>query len=462
MPERSQPGQPGRRVRVVVTRAAICAAAALSLLALSLLAPAGAAAQGSQTVSAPTSPASTSPAPGVLKYYIVGPPIDGRPEYLFDIAVRTLGTGRRYLEIFSLNEGRTQPDGDRLQDPAVLHPGWVLILPPDAAGPAVHTGPLPTRAAGGDLPSATRSVGGTGAPAGPVVDEELLSRLVVFVFVASIIVVALWLLRRGQRLSLPVRRGRSRPRVGQPALAAGPATPRSDPPRDAGVRPPAVAVERGPEVAVSTKVGGSGLAAQPVSPRVSSGPVLAAEVPASHESLLEAEITLAPWGDSAAVRLAGIRLQQAQPGWMWLDPDAARPASPTVVALGSGGGGALCVDVAQAPDVLTVAGHLSGSRRLAASIARQLTDAGVAVTVVGTSVGAGMTGVRTVPTLAEAAEIHPSTEPYVVFCGATEDGHTAAIRQLTIRSKPRTVVVLVGPDRRSRWSIQVRPPRVDH
>jgi hypothetical protein len=106
-----------------------------------------------------------------------------------------------------------------------------------------------------------------------------------------------------------------------------------------------------------------------------------------------------------------------------------------------------------------VTGHLPGSRRLAASIARQLSDAGVAVTVVGTAVGTSVTGVRAVKSLAHAADAQPATEPQVVFCDATEQDHTAFVRQLTGRTKPRTVVVLVGPTRRARWSVHVQPPR---
>jgi hypothetical protein len=393
------------------------AAGAAAVLLLVLLA--GAAAPGSLPVAAPTpavpSPTAAVPPTGVVKYYIVGPSIDGRPEYLFDIAVRTLGTGRRYLEIVSLNQGRIQPDGARLEDPAVLHPGWILILPPDADGAAVHTGPLPTLA---PVPP-TAAPAARPAAAG---SSNRVSRLPVFVVVVVVIGAALWVLGRGRRL---IRSGNRR------------------------------RVER----EVSTVVGQPDPPAAPAPVFRSSSPVL--EVTDPHGSVLEAEVTLASGTDTAAVRLAGIRLRQTQPGWMWLDPDAARPLSPTLVALGSTGGAALCVDVAQAPDVITVVGHLPGSRRLAASLVNQLSDAGVAVTVVGTAVGATVTGAYTVPTLAEAARIRPVTEPHVIVCGPGGESDTVALRQLTVRSKPRTVVVLVGPERRSRWSIQVQPPRVD-
>ncbi|WP_409331583.1 LysM peptidoglycan-binding domain-containing protein [Trujillonella humicola] len=52
------------------------------------------------------------------------------------IAARQLGDWSRFEEILDLNRGRPQPDGGALTDPALIRPGWVLILPPDASGPA--------------------------------------------------------------------------------------------------------------------------------------------------------------------------------------------------------------------------------------------------------------------------------------------------------------------------------------
>ncbi|TYK43064.1 hypothetical protein [Actinomadura decatromicini] len=75
-----------------------------------------------------------------VKYYVVARPRDGRPEFLYDIARRTLRDGARAEEIFELNKGRPQPGGGRLTSPATIEPGWVLVLPADAAGPGVRTG----------------------------------------------------------------------------------------------------------------------------------------------------------------------------------------------------------------------------------------------------------------------------------------------------------------------------------
>ncbi|WP_324848643.1 hypothetical protein [Actinocrinis sp.] len=72
-----------------------------------------------------------------LKYYVVEPPGGRHHDSLWDIAQRYLGDGRRYREIFTLNEGRLQPDGTKLQHASLIRPGWVLVLPPDAEGPGL-------------------------------------------------------------------------------------------------------------------------------------------------------------------------------------------------------------------------------------------------------------------------------------------------------------------------------------
>ncbi|PTA47865.1 hypothetical protein C8054_03190 [Micromonospora sp. RP3T] len=103
----------------------------------------------------PTGPAHAAPAE-TGRYYVVGPPVDGQREYLYAIALRTLGNGNRYREIVDLNTGRAQPDGETFTDGLVLNPGWVLVLPRDAKGQGVRIGPLPrTRAR--SAPPVTRS-----------------------------------------------------------------------------------------------------------------------------------------------------------------------------------------------------------------------------------------------------------------------------------------------------------------
>lgn len=60
-------------------------------------------------------------------------PPDGRDhDTLWDIAERHLGDGMRWREIYTLNENRLMPDGQRLTKASLIHPGWILRLPADA------------------------------------------------------------------------------------------------------------------------------------------------------------------------------------------------------------------------------------------------------------------------------------------------------------------------------------------
>lgn len=90
----------------------------------------------------PAGPAGAVPAE-TGRYYVVGPPVDGQREYLYAIALRTLGNGNRFREIVDLNAGRVQPDGETFTDGVVLRPGWRLVLPRDAKGQGVRIGRLP-------------------------------------------------------------------------------------------------------------------------------------------------------------------------------------------------------------------------------------------------------------------------------------------------------------------------------
>ncbi|MER7277835.1 hypothetical protein ABT369_25680 [Dactylosporangium sp. NPDC000244] len=364
-----------------------------------------------------------APSAGVGKYYVVGPPVNGRNEFLFDIAARTLGNGRRYTEILQLNAGRPQPDGGQLSDPATLRPGWVLLLPPDAAGPGVHDGPPPGfPPTDGPAPQAATGGGGQHRP--------LMAVVLIVVLVA-----ALWLLLRTRG-----RAWRHEP------VPAGPATTDAD------------AWDR-PEV--PGRLLDYPAEAEPPPPPPVPGRRPAPDRPGPGDQpdgdVIEAEVMSLTGQDRAVVRLAGRRGHHDEPAWLWLDPDAERPPRPTVVALGWTDDAALCADLAQAPDVLTLTGPTPSARRLAAGLARQLAEAGVAVVVVGPAAGPTLPDVHAVASLADAAGFPSATEPVVVICDTAEPDHTARIRELTIRQAPRTVVVLVGAERGSRWSVQVQP-----
>ncbi|GAA4264005.1 hypothetical protein GCM10022255_113680 [Dactylosporangium darangshiense] len=108
------------------------------------------------------------------KYYTVGSSYQGAPENLAEIASRFLGTAARSVEIFRLNAGRPQPDGQVLTDSEQVHAGWSLVLPWDAVGNGVLLGlppggAVPAAPLQGAVPSAGAGAGAqTGpAPSGP-------------------------------------------------------------------------------------------------------------------------------------------------------------------------------------------------------------------------------------------------------------------------------------------------------
>lgn len=77
---------------------------------------------------------------GTTKIYRVRPPEGRHHESLWEIAEKCLGDGRRYHEIFRLNQDKVQPDGSRLRMADLIRPGWVLDMPDDARN--VHIVPV--------------------------------------------------------------------------------------------------------------------------------------------------------------------------------------------------------------------------------------------------------------------------------------------------------------------------------
>lgn len=70
------------------------------------------------------------------RVYVVQPPEGRYHDNLWDISERTLGDGRRYQEVFNLNKGRDQPDGQQLTLERLIYPNWLLVMPEDAPGVA--------------------------------------------------------------------------------------------------------------------------------------------------------------------------------------------------------------------------------------------------------------------------------------------------------------------------------------
>ncbi|WP_295696219.1 hypothetical protein [Lapillicoccus sp.] len=116
----------------------------------------------------PASTATSSSDVAGKKVYVVEPPRGHHHDSLWEIAEKHLGDGRRYKEIYALNEGRVQPGGGTLHLAKLIQPGWELVMPDDAVGVGrVPVTPPPARQAVSapmpDLhPSTTAPTGTTG------------------------------------------------------------------------------------------------------------------------------------------------------------------------------------------------------------------------------------------------------------------------------------------------------------
>ena len=132
--------------------------------------PAAGAAAGATTQGAPAAEGAPAAAPAVppeladlvgKRVYTVVPPEGRYHDNLWDIAERELGDGRRYAEIYALNEGRVQPDGRELELARLIQPGWQLAMPEDAVGVERLLAPAPAEPA---APATGGVAVDTGAP----------------------------------------------------------------------------------------------------------------------------------------------------------------------------------------------------------------------------------------------------------------------------------------------------------
>jgi hypothetical protein len=351
----------------------------------------------------PANAASTGPGG---RYYIVKAAENGQREYLFQIAVATLGNGNRYREIFELNRDREQPDGGRLTDPMELRPGWVLLLPKDATGPGVTLAP-PVR------PSLSGST-------------LILGFLPRYAVAAIGVVLALLLLAMLRRVSHRLETVRAGPSEDAPAgevpdpaqqptveLDLGPPVERG---RPGGQWPGQVQVEILDDAGTTWSV-------RLVSARPPSGPRLAAG-PDGHQ---------APFGRlGAAERL---------------------PAATMPVDLGLHGALRWCVDLARAPDLLTIDGPLAQCQRLAAGIAIQVRRGDAEVVVVADVLG-GYTPADTLAMTSFPDLDHIGAGPRLIISPGL--GRTQ-LRQLhhhvSRTQRQQLAVIVVGPAMRARWSV---------
>ncbi|MGW4462607.1 LysM peptidoglycan-binding domain-containing protein [Micromonospora sp. NPDC004704] len=343
----------------------------------------------------PSPAAGSSPAAEPAgRYYVVGPGTAGQKEYLYGIAVQTLGDGNRFREIIELNRDRPQPDGGRLTDPLDLRPGWILLLPPDAKGAGVQVGTPP------DVPARASASAAepVRVPAPDAASDRTrtsfagyLLRLGAFGLMVLLLAVAVAAIRQRRR---------------SPVTVASTATAAPAPEAEAD------------------RVGEPGE--------------------------LRAELGQGP--DRVEVRLIGAGRVGDVGAYAWL-PDGDRlPGATMPVVLGRQAQRWLWVDLARTPDLLTVTGTPEASGRQALAIVGQLLDRGIGVTVVGRVLGDDVpAGCRQVDAFPAAP--YDADGPGIVISGGLRGADLLAARGMLAASDGLLVPVLVGKVLRARWSL---------
>ena len=154
------------------------------------------------------------------------------------------------------------------------------------------------------------------------------------------------------------------------------------------------------------------------------------------------------------VRLVGVTTGPTTAAYAWLADDEQASAATVPLVLGRRGPWRLQIDLRRAPDVFTLVGVMDDCRRLAATYARQLREAGVGVAVVGDALGAEPPdGCRRLATWAAADDLGP--EPYVVIgAGMPTDGGTG-LPGLAAGSRGRCIPLVIGAVPYGRWSAQL-------
>ena len=396
-----------------------------------------------------------SAAPG-SKYYVVGPATNGQREYLYQIAVKTLGDGNRYPEIFALNRGRRQPDGGQLTDPVDLHPGWILILPDDARGPDVQVGAVPSAqqdaVAAPPAPGSGSSTGGTPYVIGAVA----------LVVMAGVLAAVLRVLRR-QRDAAPEAASASSVPAAEPAsvpVAEPASVPVAEPaPASAAEPAPASVAEPAPASVAEPAPAGAAAVNAPAASGSVEKPARSADGPPRLQPGRVAVVLEPLTGDHPDrldVRLRGAGLPGSSEVCAWLD-DEPFPGAAMPIVLGRHGRWRFCVDLAGTPDVFTISAPADIARRHALEFARQALAAGLSVTIVGDVIGSaepvGARRVATFPSPGSAFE--RDTAPGVVISAGLRGDDLAAARGLLGRTNRRLVPVLVGDVLRARWSVLV-------
>jgi hypothetical protein len=419
------------------------------------------------------------------KYYVVGQPVNGQREYLYAIALKTLGNGNRYREIVELNRGRRQPDGGALTDSMEIRPGWVLVLPADASGPSVMTGtpPLPPLPAASAPPTTGAPSAGKAAVSHRTSNDAGLLRVGAFVVAILLLGLALRIMRGGARgrasagaagaaQAQPPAPARTRPRpIVQPEqqpeqqpeehgerqseeVERIDRTVRSDgaipPQRDPRPEPSPIATDVTEPLGVAEPLATPRPEAEPPAAPLSERPPIPDD---KHPPYLCEELDTDE--DRVTVRLVGVAAGRGAPAYAWLADGEEPPPATVPLVLGRKGRWRLHVDLARTPDVVTIVGEDGDCRRQAAAFARQLRASGLGVAVVNDALGEetvpGTWALDRFPSLPAAGD--PRPEPHVVLCAGLPDPATA--RHLVTATEGRAVPVLIGAVPSGRWSIQL-------
>lgn len=401
-----------------------------------------------------------------VRYYVVDELPGGEREFLFAIAARTLGDGRRYREIFELNVGRTQPDGGQLTDAAQLEPGWILVLPDDARGAGVRYGPLPDL--GGSV-TAPPSLSPTAPTRQADRSTEFLLRGGAAMVAVGLFALAILVLRRGG--------GRSRPAEPPPVLPAVAVTRTvaAPPPAKVATAPPPAKVAAPPArpaapLPLPRKVPQPAAPPPPhkpvpvpdkVTPTQMPGPPRAidADDPATGDPrrLAHLEVELRVGEDPAVLRLTGQRQPRGAAPYGWHPPDEpSEPAgSHTLIPVGAGPGGQFWVELRQAPDVLTVTGPTEARQRAARLLTERLLAAGVTVTVVGDGMASLPSGCRRYAGDTAALVTDATAQTAVILFAEPQPNQLAAVRALLERPERTTIPIVVTEGPSARWTLQV-------
>ena len=475
---------------------------------------------GARASASVTGTATSSASGPNVKFYIVPPPANGHQEFLYQIATQVLGNGNLYPEIFSLNKGRLQPDGSRMETPTSIDSGWILQLPPNASGPGVHFGPLPVvRPSPGSQATAPAphhrsqpvmpSAGASSFPSGPgkTSEEIVIAAIVIALIAITGLATGLSRRQKGNAILPRMPSDTGEPRVPQrppaqtasfpvvPAVADIP--PRMDDDvatsdlqwpdylRSPEIPPPAAeaGAPAAPEPSVDHPVKPDGLAAAEFSPvalrllgaqRSSAHRAKTACVAAqAHEVVLGDDRIQVVLAETPAAR----REDKSRGGHNWLvatrylawapQPEDRPNGGIAFACLGAGENGCLFIDLAAAPGAVVIGGNKDAATRLAESLVQQLCTGPAAsragVVVVGDAVPVpSSSGADLIASLGDLGSVRPASSDErteLVFCQLSSDDDAFLLARYVTGAGHRVIPVVLADIPDAPWSFTAQPSR---